>query len=246
MERYARGDVVYTYFAMENPVVGGYTPEKVALRRAIGLAVDVEGEIRLVRKGQAIPAQSIVAPEVWGFDPQFKSEASEFNRAKARALLDLYGYVDRDGDGWRDMPDGSPLVLEYATQPEQEYRQLAEQWQKYMEAIGIRIRFNIAKWPENLKASRAGKLMMWGVGWNASIPDAEDLLAVAYGPNKGQANHARFDLPAFNALFERQHQLPDGPERLAAIDEAKKLVIAYAPYKVEGHRFFTDMAHLRI
>ena len=243
MERYARGDVVYTYFAMENPVVGGYTPEKVALRRAISLAVDVEGEIRLVRKGQAIPAQSIVPPEVWGFDPQFKSEASEFNRAKARALLDLYGYVDRDGDGWRDLPDGSPLVLEYATQPEQEYRQLAEQWQKCMEAVGIRIRFNIAKWPENLKASRAGKLMMWGVSWSASIPDAEDLLAVAYGPNKGQANHARFDLPAFNALFERQHQLPDGPERQAAIDEAKKLVVAYAPYKVEGHRFFTDMAH---
>ena len=44
---------------------------------------------------------------------------SEFNRAKAQALLDLYGYVDRDGDGWRDQPDGSPLVIEYATQPDE-------------------------------------------------------------------------------------------------------------------------------
>jgi len=33
--------------------------------------------------------------------------------ANAQALLDLYGHVDRDGDGWRDQPDGAPLVLEY-------------------------------------------------------------------------------------------------------------------------------------
>ena len=29
-------------FNMEDPVVGGYTPDKVALRRAIGLAFDVD------------------------------------------------------------------------------------------------------------------------------------------------------------------------------------------------------------
>ena len=46
MVRYQRNDVSVSYFAMENPVVGGYTPDKVALRRAISLAVDVEREIR--------------------------------------------------------------------------------------------------------------------------------------------------------------------------------------------------------
>ena len=30
---------------------------------------------------------------------------------------------------------------------------------------------------------------------------------------------------------------------LAAIDEAKKLLVAYMPYKVQAHRIFTDMAH---
>jgi ABC-type transport system substrate-binding protein len=44
MVRYQRNDVSVSYFAMENPVVGGYTPDKVALRRAISLAVDVERE----------------------------------------------------------------------------------------------------------------------------------------------------------------------------------------------------------
>jgi ABC-type transport system substrate-binding protein len=224
-------------------VVGGYTPEKVALRRAISLAVDVDKEIRLARKGQAIPAQSIVGPAVWGYDPEFKSEMSDYNVARAKALLDLYGYVDRDGDGWRDMPDGSPLVLEYATTATSDDRQLSELWKKNMDAIGVRITFKVAQWPEHLKASRAGKLMMWGVGWSASIPDAEDFLSLAYGPNKGQSNHARFDLPAYNRLFERLRTLPDGPERSAGITEAKKLLSAYMPYKDHVHRIFTDMTH---
>jgi ABC-type transport system substrate-binding protein len=212
----------------------------VALRRAIGLAVDLDKEIRLVRRGQAIPAQGPIGPGAWGYDPAFKSEMSEFNLSRAKGLLDLYGYVDKDGDGWRDMPDGSPLVLEYATQSDGEKRALAEQWKKNMDALGIRIKFRIAQWPENLKASHAGKLMMWGVGWTGG-PDGVAFLELGYGPNKGQANHARFDLPAYNEVYLRQKALPNGPERQAAMTEAQKLMVAYMPYKVHVHRVWTDL-----
>jgi ABC-type transport system substrate-binding protein len=243
MLRVPRADVAVTYFGMEHPLVGGTAPDKVALRRAIALAVDVPREIALVRRGQAVPAQSPVAPGAWGYDPAFRSEMSEHNLARAKALLDLYGYVDRDGDGWRDQPDGRPMQLEYATSPDQTSRQLSELWKKNMDALGLRIEFKVAKWPEQLKASRAGKLMMWGVGWSASQPDADTFLALGYGPNKGQANHARFDLKAFNELYERQRMLPDGPERQALIDQAKKIMIAYMPYKVHVHRITTDLWH---
>ena len=243
MNRYSRADIAHSYFAMENPVVGGYTPEKVALRRAISLAVDLEREIRMVRRGQAIPAQSTIGPNVWGYDPAFKSEMSEYNLPRAKALLDLHGYVDKDGDGWRDQPDGKPLLLEYATQPDQQSRQLIEQWKRNMDALGIRIEFKAAKWPENLKASRAGKLMMWGVGWLAGQPDADTFIAMGYGPNKGQSNHARFDHPELNRLYEQQRSLPDGPERQALIERAKRILIAYMPYKVHVHRIFTDLTH---
>ncbi|MCY7315768.1 MAG: ABC transporter substrate-binding protein [Rubrivivax sp.] len=241
--RYARADVALSYFGMEHPVVGGYEPHKVALRRAISLAIDVDREIRLVRRGQAIPAQGPVAPGTFGYDPAFKSEMSDFNRGRAKALLDMHGYTDKDGDGWRDQPNGQPLLLDYATSPDQTSRQLNEQWRKNMEAINIRITFKTAKWPENLKASRAGKLMMWGVGWTANAPDGDTFLALGYGPNKGQANHARFDLPAFNKLYEQQRAMPDSPERLALMEQGQKLMVAYMPYKVHVHRLFTDLAH---
>ncbi|MBL8305888.1 MAG: bicyclomycin resistance protein [Rubrivivax sp.] len=243
LDRYLRADVSVSYFAMEHPVVGGYEPHKVALRRAISLAVDLEREIRLTRRNQAIPAQGVIAPQTWPYDPAFKSEMSQFSLARAKALLDMHGYVDRDGDGWRDQPDGSALVLNYATSPDQEMRQLAEQWKRNMDALGVRIEFNVAKWPEHLKASRAGKLMMWGVGWSAGAPDADTFLSLGYGPNKGQANHARFDLPAYNALYEKQRAMPDGPERKAVMYQANRMLVAWMPYKVHVHRYFTDLAH---
>jgi ABC-type transport system substrate-binding protein len=239
--RYQRNDASMSYFGMENPVVGGYTPEKVALRRAIALAVNVDEEIRVVRRGQAIVAQSIVPPGLYGYDPAFKSEMGEFNRGKAQALLDLYGYTDRDGDGWREQPDGSPLTIEYATQPNDLDRQLITQWKKNMDAIGIRMVFKTAQWPENLKASRAGKLMMWGVAWTGG-PDGEEFLVLGDGPEKGQANHARFDHPEYNRLFQQMRVMPDGPERLKVMTRMKEILVAFMPYKAHVHRIWTDLA----
>jgi len=50
--------LIFVYFGMENPVVGGYTADKVALRRAISLGIDPEEWNRAVYFGQAIVAQS--------------------------------------------------------------------------------------------------------------------------------------------------------------------------------------------
>ncbi len=239
--RYQRNDASMSYFGMENPVVGGYTPARVALRRAISLAVNVEEEIRVVRRGQAIPAQSVVAPGLYGYDAAFMSEMGEFNRGKAQALLDLYGYVDKNGDGWRENPDGTPLTIDYATQPDDLSRQLITQWKKNMDAIGIRMVFKTAQWPENLKASRAGRLMMWGVAWSGG-PDGEEFLVLGNGPDKGQANHARFDNAEYNRLYQQQRILANGPERLQLMTRMKEILIAYMPYKAHVHRIWTDLA----
>jgi ABC-type transport system substrate-binding protein len=238
-----QSDIALSYFNMEDPVVGGLEPHKVALRRAICLAVDVDREIRMVRRGMAVPAQSPVMPHLSGYDPAFKSEASEYNPARAKALLDLHGYVDKNNDGWREQPDGSPLVIEYATQPDQNSRQLTELWKKNMDAIGIQMVFKPAKWPENLKAARAGKLQMWGVGSGASGGDGQGMLTRYYGPQAGNQNLARFRLKAFDEIHDRLTVLPDGPERDALFLQAKKLAIAYAPYKLHVHRFVADMMH---
>jgi ABC-type transport system substrate-binding protein len=236
-----RPDMGMSFFFMEHPLVGGYTPDKVALRRAIGLAFDGDAYIRRVLGGLAIPAQSTIAPFTSGYDAAYKSEMSDHDPARAKALLDLYGYVDRDGDGWREQPDGQPLVLKMATQSDQRSRTSNELWKRSMDAVGLRIEFEVATWPELLKRSRAGTLMMWGYAWSAGSPDGGFFLAIAYGPNANEANDPRFNLPAFDRLFERQLALPDGPERDAVMRQAKDMLVAYMPFKVHAHRIALDL-----
>ena len=54
LHRTLGSDVFLMFFNMEDPIVGGLAPHQVALRRAIGLGMDVEREIRLVRGGHEL------------------------------------------------------------------------------------------------------------------------------------------------------------------------------------------------
>jgi ABC-type transport system substrate-binding protein len=242
-ERQVVSSIAFTYFNMDHPVVGGYAPHQVALRRALSLAWDVDEEVRLLWHGQAVLAQGPIPPRTSGHDPGWVSGMNVFDRAAAEALLDTYGYIDRDGDGWRERPDGTPLLLEIANQPDKRGREFQQLWKRNLDAIGIRIAFRYGQWPELLREARAGRMMLWQLGNSASSPDGGEFLDLAYGPNKGYGNFSRFDLPAFNALNERQSTLPDGPERDALLREQVRLLVAYAPMKVRVHQVAIGMFH---
>ena len=234
-------DVTLSYFNMEHPLVGGYAPEKVALRRAIALGFDGQQYIRSIFSGFGVQAQSPFCPGTWGYDPAYRTTMSEYDPARARALLDTYGYVDRNSDGWRETPQGHPLTLEIASTSTQRDRSQNELWTKFMNALNLRTTFRIGQWPELVKLSTAGQLMIWGYGWQLGQPDSDTNFGMAYGGNMESINDARFNLPAFNRLFEQQRVLPDGPKRLALLHEAGRLMVAYMPYMLHMHRVNVDL-----
>jgi ABC-type transport system substrate-binding protein len=242
MWRTLNADITYTYFNMQDPLVGGHEPSKVALRRAIGLAINVDQEIRLFWRGQAVPAQSGLVPHTMGYDPAFVNETARYDLPRAKALLDMYGYADRDGDGWREQPDGSPLVLEWATTSDQRARQRDELRRKDLAALGIRINFNSAKWPENLKNGRAGKLMVWNLGNSAASPDGQPALDRGATVHFGGQNFARYSNKRYDEIYDRIRVLPDGPEREQLFLEAKRMLAVDAPYRFHVHRILTDLA----
>jgi ABC-type transport system substrate-binding protein len=235
-ERLLRPNTWWTYFNMEDPVVGGYTPEKIALRRAVGMGYDVGEYIRVILKGRAVPARGIVPPDIAGYDPALKTQEESFNPAGARALLDRFGYKDRDGDGYRETPDGKQLVLEMWSPATSLRRQADELWKKNMDAIGLRIVFKKDRVAELRKMARLGKIPMRYDGWNADYPDAENYMQLLYGPNTGGENNARFKLPAFDALYDEARKLPDSPQRTKLFDKMTALAIAYAPWLLSEHQ----------
>ena len=204
-------EVIYTFFNFRDPVVGGFSKEKIALRRAIILAYKVDEDISVIRKGMAVPAEMPIPRGVVGHDPAYRS-LNQRNAGLANLLLDRFGYRKGD-DGFRRMPDGTPLVIRYASSPSLIDREHNELWQKSLEAIGVRIVFDIAPFSEHLKAARACQLMMWESAWGADIPDGDNFMQLLYGPNAGQSNNGCYESKAFDAFYVKSTRIPDSPER---------------------------------
>jgi len=233
--------VSYVYFNMDDPLVGGYTPEKIALRRAIALSYDRTSVIRTLRRGQALPAAQLAPPGFAGHDATLAALPAH-DPAAARALLDKFGYRDRDGDGYRETPDGTLLTLVLASTTDAAARAADELWKRQMDAIGLRIRFLKQKWPELNRMANSGQLMMWGLGQVASIADADAFYTLLYGGNVGLSNYARFRLPEFDRIYEQSRGVADAGERTALFRKMNDLIIGYAPWIIGVHGYNNVLA----
>ncbi|HYD78753.1 MAG TPA: ABC transporter substrate-binding protein [Paucimonas sp.] len=211
LSRLVQAGVVFTLLNFNDPVLGGFTKEKIALRRAIIMSYDTDEEISLIRNGQAIKAQMIFPPSVAGHDPNYRS-LNQYNPELANKLLDKFGYK-RGADGYRTMPDGKPLTVKIHREPARVYQERAELWKRGLDRIGIRSDHPVSNFADNQKAAIECRLMMWGSGWNADFPDGENFLQLLYGPNSGQGNQSCYRSPAFDAMYDQAMQLPPGPER---------------------------------
>ena len=227
----------YTYFNMDDPVVGGYTPERIALRRAVVMGFDTHDLVKVVWNGQARAATQIVPPDATGHIKGLDVHPA-YDPATARALLDHFGYKDRDGDGFRDLPDGKPFTLMMGSTPTSRDRDRDELWKKSMKAIGVRIDFIKQKWPDLLKMGRDGnQLQMWSVGWINNSGDGDAFVQLLYGPNAGQSNLGRFHNADYDKAYAASKRIPDGPERDKLYFRMAKILEAYTPVDLDVYRY---------
>ena len=231
-----RPNTWWTYFNMEDPVVGGYTPEKIALRRAIGMAFNTEEFIRVLYRGRAVPAQGPVPPDVAGYDPAHKTQAQLYDPAAARALLDRFGYKDRDGDGYRELPDGKPLMLERWSTPSSRDRQIDELWKKNMDAIGIRIVFKKDKLPE-IAQDGAGRqdCRCAATAGTPTTPTPTTSCSCCTAPTSASPTTRVSSCPNSIDSTSSRENFPTHRSARKLYDRMTDLVIAYAPWKLTHH-----------
>jgi ABC-type transport system substrate-binding protein len=244
LERATELAVTFAYFNMEDPVVGGYTPEKIALRRAVCSAYNLPDEIRVIRNGQALAATQPLPPDVEGHVRGYKG-LSPYDPATARALLDKFGYRDRDGDGLRELPDGRPLTIRQTTLVGAVYRQYDDLWLRSMREVGIRMEFPVQTFPEAFKAAHAGQIQMSSFGWNGDI--ADDFMRLFYGPYAGAGNLSRFRNAEYDALYEKSRRTADTAERNKLYEAMTRIVSAQAPWCTNAYRISNTVvaSHIR-
>jgi len=224
-----RPNTWWSYFNMKDPVVGGYTPEKIALRRAIAMGYDNESGIRIILKGRALPAESLIPRDIPGYDPALKTQAQIYDPAAARALLDRFGYKDRDGDGYRELPDGKSLTIERWSTPASISRESDALWKKNMDAIGIRMQVDQKTFSELVNMSRAGKLMMFNLGYRSLQPSGYQILQTLWSRSPPDTSPSRFSNPDYDAAYEQFLRTPAGPERVKLVRKMSDISQAYVP-----------------
>ena len=234
LQRLVDPDLTYTAFNFRDPVVGGMAKEKIALRRAIIMAIDIDEEIKVVRRGQAVAARTPIPPGVVGYNPNYKSSV-KYDPALAAKLLDQFSYK-KGADGYRTLPDGKPLVIRMATETNSINRDINEQWQKSMDRIGLRMEFVPQKFSDNYRAAKACQLQMWGQAWTADYPDGENFMQLLYGPNTGQSNNGCYQSAAFDKLYATARKLPDSPERNKLYEQMARQMEADSAWRLGVHR----------
>ncbi|CAN5818325.1 ABC transporter substrate-binding protein [soil metagenome] len=232
------------YWNMQDPVFGGLSKEKIALRRAMAMAHNVAEEIRIVDNGDAIALEYPIPPGVIGHDPNYKSSI-HYNPAAANALLDKFGYK-KGQDGYRTLPDGNALSITYTAPAESRGRLQAEVWKKTYDSIGIRMKADFRPFAEILKAEKNCQLTQRNSPWMADYPDGDNFMQLFYGRNIHQNNNGCVAIPAYDQLYEQSQKLPAGPERDLLYHQMARIMEVNAAQRVGFARYRNMLAQPRV
>ena len=232
----ARGIVRHAYiepflffvdFNMDDPVIGGMSNDKIALRRAIAMGLNTQNLIDVVYAGQGQPANQLIPPGVSGHDPT-ASPRPLYDPAAAQALLDRFGYKNRDADGYRKGPDGKPLTVVLSLRAAAISRETQTLWKRDMDVIGIRIDFRVAPFQDFVKDLIAGKYQMSAAGFGG-IPTGDGILELLDSRQPPFANQSRFKSAEYDQWVDRFLRSPTPSEQVAAARRMTEMARAYMP-----------------
>ncbi|QBQ16904.1 ABC transporter substrate-binding protein [Acinetobacter haemolyticus] len=245
LSRIVDPSIDYHYWNMQNPVVGGLSKEKIALRRAMAMAFSADSYINILQKGDAQKLQALIPNGVVGYDPDYKSSIPYSVKA-ANLLLDRYQY--RVGaNGWRMQPDGKPLVIDMTISGSSlRSQQQAEFWKRILDSLKIQMTTKSLPFSEALKLEKQCKTMFKTSAWIADYPDADNFMQLFYGKNVHVSNNSCVQIPEFDRLYEQTQKMSPSPERDALYRKMSRILEVYMPAQVIGARYRNILAQPRV
>ncbi len=215
------------------------------VRLALAYATDKQKIIDIVKLGYADPGIALIPS---GMGQWFNSDVKDFafDPAMGNQLLDEAGYKDADGDGIRDMPDGSRPLTFRLNWPasDSEAPRIAELLSEMWKELGISLEMQAVE-SDALTAKCCPALdfdiMIWG--WVAD-PDPNTLLII---PTTDQIptgyNETGFSNARYDELFIKQGSEMDPASRRQMVWEMQQIVhdevpyiIPYYPLSVQAYR----------
>jgi peptide/nickel transport system substrate-binding protein len=189
----------------------------VNFRRAVSYCVDKQYIVDRLMNGNGIQGTvPISVTNAFYVNTSVPAWIAGDNLAAAQALLDSSGYIDINGDGWREMPDGSPLKYNILTPPKDYDPIRADSGimiEKNLKSIGL----NVASVPTSFNTIVSAGFVsldfdMYILGWTVgSFPESylrdffhgdSDVAINPAGSNSGGYNNATVDAMIDNMEVE--------------------------------------------
>jgi oligopeptide transport system substrate-binding protein len=222
--------IYYLGFNMEDPTVGapGGTRARL-LRQAMSLVIDAKEYTRVFQNGLGIPAQSVVPPGLFGYEPAYRNPYRQVNVPRARALLAKAGYPDGI-----DPATGRPLRLTFDTGDTSargllRFQFFVDAWRE----LGIDVRIAATTYNQFQDKVRRGTYQIFLWGWVADYPDPENFLFLLWskmGRVKGGPNATNFSNPEYDRLFLAMRDRPDDAERRRLIERMRGILETERPW----------------
>ncbi|QNV45562.1 ABC transporter substrate-binding protein [Acinetobacter baumannii] len=244
LSRIVDPEISYIYWNLKDPVVGGMSKEKIALRRAIAMSRSIDQEIKLVRNSDAERLHFPVPPGVVGYDPQYRSSTPYSVKSSQSAVGSIS--LQKDASGWRTQPNGKPLVVEYKARNDSIGQQSAELWKKNFDSLHIRMVYKPMLFSDLLRSQKQCEGMFGSSAWIADYPDGDNFMQNFYGPNTHMTNWSCGSIPEFDELYRQSQQVKPGPERDALYRKMTRLLEVYMPVQMSYARYRNMLAQPRI
>ena len=214
------------YFNVADAVIGGLSSERIALRRAIAAALDVETLVKVVYAGYALPANQIVPPGVGGHDATLPAKPL-YDPATAKALLDRFGYA-KGADGYRNTPDGKPLTVTLTLRSGPVSREIQTLTKRDLDAVGIRTDYRLTPFQDAIKELERGQFQMYFGGFGGS-PSGWPELFQLYSKQPQRVNISQFKLDEYDRAADAFLRSASDAGQVAAARKMTELARTYMP-----------------
>jgi peptide/nickel transport system substrate-binding protein len=148
--------------------------QDIEVRHAIFHAINREGMFQRINLGLGAVGTTISPSADTSWMPDLGDENWAYDPDLANEMLDEAGYLDTDGDGVREMPDGSrALEFRYVERSESEFAPAVREFMLgFMEQIGIALVVEVMDDTQLYDAQVRGEYDMFVWGWTPFVdPD---------------------------------------------------------------------------
>jgi len=234
-------DFIFRGFNMEDELLGGYTAADQALRQAIHLCIDYEEMNEAYYSGLAMVYDGPIPPGLAGHPDGGRAEAGyrgpdyELARTKLRAA----GYTIGPDGKVTDLPP-----IEFYTSRGSDSQKMTELIQRQLSEVGIQLNPHFVDFSVLIQNVNNKKAPMFSYAWSSDYPDAENNLALFYGPYESPGlNSFNYKREEYDRMYEQIKTMAPGPERTEIYERMRDMILEDQPYSGSMARTRTYLVH---